>query len=65
MSAPTTNVERQAASHRAPIWGILAALVFGGLMGAAITFTAFVRGDDPSGAEVQIDGRTGAAEAME
>ena len=32
---------------------------------AAITFTAFVRGDDPSGAEVQIDGRTGAVEAME
>lgn len=59
MSAPTTNVERQATKHRAPIWGILAALAFGGIMGVAITVAA-TDGDDPSGANTQIDGRTGA-----
>lgn len=58
MSAPTTNIERQASNHRAPIWGILAALAFGGLMGAAITFAA-TSGDDPEGSDAQIDGRTG------
>ncbi|MGC0222546.1 hypothetical protein [Pseudooceanicola nitratireducens] len=58
MSAPTTNIERQAGNRRAPIWGILAALVFGGLMGAAITFSA-TNTDDPEGANAQIDGRTG------
>jgi len=58
MSAPTTNVERQATNHRAPIWGILAALAFGGVMGAAITFAA-TNGDDPEGAAMQVDGRTG------
>ncbi|EAQ01040.1 hypothetical protein OB2597_00025 [Pseudooceanicola batsensis HTCC2597] len=58
MSAPTTNVERQAARHRAPIWGMLIALIFGGIMGAAITLTA-TSGDDPEGADTMIDGRTG------
>lgn len=58
MSAPTTNVERQAKNHRTPIWGILAAVAFGGLMGAAITWTA-TSGDAPEGAPQQIDGRTG------
>lgn len=58
MSAPTTNVENQAAKHRTPIWGILAAVAFGALMGAAITWTA-TNTDAPTGAEVQVDGRTG------
>jgi hypothetical protein len=61
MSAPTTNVERQATRHRGPIWGILAALLFGGIMGAAITIAA-TDGSAPSGSDVQIDGRTGAVE---
>lgn len=64
MSAPTTNVERQASNHRAPIWGILAAMLFGGLMGAAITWTATDE-PAPAGADVQIDGRTGDAVAAD
>lgn len=59
MSAPTTNIDKQATRHRAPIWGILFAAAFGALMGAAITWTA-TSGDDPEGAAVQVDGRTGA-----
>lgn len=63
MSAPDTNVERQAKRHRAPIWGILIALVFGIFVGALLsTGTAFFRGQDPDGANVQIDGRTGEVE---
>lgn len=64
MSAPTTNIDRQASRHRAPIWGTMAALIFGALMGALITFTA-TNADNPSGADEQIDGRTGAAVATE
>ncbi|WP_136634924.1 hypothetical protein [Pseudooceanicola onchidii] len=58
MSAPTTNIEKQAHRHSTPIWGILAAVIFGGLMGAAITWTA-TSGDAPEGAAAQVDGRTG------
>jgi hypothetical protein len=58
MSAPTTNVERQASNHRFPIWGIAAAVLFGALMGAAITWTAM--GDvNESNAERRIDAGTG------
>lgn len=58
MSASTTNIEKQAEHHKAPITGIVLAVIFGALMGAAITWTA-TSGDDPEGAAVQIDGRTG------
>lgn len=58
MSAPTTNVENQVRNHRSPVWGILAAVAFGLVMGAGITYTA-TSGDAPDGAAVQIDGRTG------
>ncbi|WP_407492584.1 hypothetical protein [Pseudooceanicola sp. MF1-13] len=64
MSAPTTNVERQAEKHRFPIWGILAAVAFGAAMGAAITFTA-TNDDGPEGAATQVDTRTGAEVAGE
>ena len=56
MSAPTTNVEHQASRHRAPIWGILIAMIFGGIMGAAITFTATSGDDNPAGSDVEING---------
>lgn len=58
MSAPTTNVEHQATNHRTPIWGVIAAVAFGMIMGAGITYTA-TSGDAPEGAAVQVDGRTG------
>ena len=61
MSAPDTNIERQASNHRFPIWGIMVAVAFGAAMGAAITFAA-TNADGPVGADTQIDGRTGAAE---
>lgn len=32
MSAPDTNVERQKTKHRASLWGIKGAMIFGALM---------------------------------
>lgn len=58
MSAPDTNIDKQASRHRAPIWGILAALAVGAVMGVAITLTA-TSGDNPEGADIQVDSRTG------
>lgn len=63
MSAPQTNIEKQERRHAAPIWGIILAVIFGVFVGAFLsTSTAFFGGDDPKGAETQIDGRTGAEE---
>lgn len=60
MSAPDANIEKQKKNHKGPIIGISAALIF-----VAALFMIFVgntvdEGGVPEGAEVQIDGRTGA-----
>ena len=58
MSAPTTNIDRQVSNHRTPIWGILAAVIFGGIMGAAITWTA-TNNDEVEPTNVQIESTAG------
>ncbi|MGR3320641.1 MAG: hypothetical protein ACU0DK_01775 [Pseudooceanicola sp.] len=61
MSAPDTNLDKQARRHGVPIWGIVVAVVFGIFIGGLLsTGTAFFMGDDPGSAQTQIDGRTGA-----
>lgn len=50
MSAPQTNVEKQARSHRSVIWGIAIAVAFGLLMAALITFTGTSGEDNPDDA---------------
>ncbi len=62
MSAPDTNVEKQAKRHRPALFGLIGAV---GL--AAILFLVFLAwislsGDAPEGADVQINGITGEAE---
>ena len=59
MSAPQTNVEKQAKQHKGPMVGISLALVFAAVL--LFLFMAFVvdRGGEPEGAETQIDARTG------
>ncbi|WP_163846194.1 hypothetical protein [Pseudooceanicola aestuarii] len=47
MSAPDTNVDRQARRHGGPVWGILLSVAVGLLIGVAITFTA-LSGDEES-----------------
>lgn len=49
MSAPDTNVKRQASRHRWPLIGIAAVVVFGGLMALLIT----IQGMNDPGAPVE------------
>lgn len=59
MSAPDTNVEKQAKRHKPSLVGIGAAVIFAlVLLFALITFVVGT-GNTPEGADVQIDGRTG------
>lgn len=61
MSAPNTNVERQAEKHAGPLSGIAMALVFAGLLLVGLIAWTVYQGGEPAGAEVQIDSRTGEA----
>ncbi|WP_179380384.1 DUF2273 domain-containing protein [Jannaschia marina] len=61
MSAPDTNVEKQAKNHYGPIIGITAGLVFAGIMLVAYLFFIATPEDDspdatPTGEAVQTDG---------
>ena len=59
MSPPDTTIEKQKRRHRGPLWGIGLAVVFAfGLFVWWITYVA-EEGNEPEGADVQIDGATG------
>lgn len=60
MSASNTNLETQKRRHKGPLVGI--GLVVGVVaIGFVIFFsTQFLRGDNPEGADVQVEGTTGA-----
>ena len=60
MSAPDTNVERQATRHKPAMLAIVASILFAGILFAI--FTGYVATDatTPVGADQQVDGRTGA-----
>ncbi|MWB78950.1 hypothetical protein GLS40_13000 [Pseudooceanicola sp. 216_PA32_1] len=62
MSAPDMSLQTQARKHGTPIWGIFVSALFGALAGALVAITAVSGGDAPQGADIRIDGRTGAAE---
>jgi hypothetical protein len=59
MSPPDTNIEKQKRRHWAPLWGIGLALVFA--LGLFVWWITYVvdEGNEPEGADVQIDGATG------
>ena len=59
MSAPDTNVEKQAEKHKGPLTGMAAGLLFAGLLLFGLIIWVVARGGTPEGADVQIDGRTG------
>ena len=59
MSAPQTNVEKQARRHRGPIVGITAGLIFATILLVGFLLVVVDRGGEPEGAETQIDSRTG------
>ena len=65
MSAPDTHIETQKAKHKGPLIGMGLGLVFAlGLLAALVIYIVDDAGV-PEGAAVQIDGRTGAAEAVD
>lgn len=63
MSAPDTDTEKQARQHRGPLTGMFMAVIFAGLLLVGLVVYLFARGGTPEGAAVQVDGRTGEAEA--
>ena len=59
MSAPDTNTEKQERRHKTPLMGIWIGM--GAVLLLLAVFVAFniLGGDDPVGADEQVDGRTG------
>ena len=60
MSAPDTNIEKQQERHKGPLAGMTLAVLFASVLLAGLVIWTFAQGDDPEGAAVQIDSRTGA-----
>lgn len=65
MSAPDTNVEKQAKNHKGPLTGMAGVLIFAGVLLIALIVWITANGNTPEGAATQIDGRTGAEVAGE
>ena len=60
MSAPDTDTEKQEKAHRAPLrLGIMLPVLFALTLLAVLFVAMFLGGDDPEGAETQVDARTG------
>ncbi|MFQ6548315.1 hypothetical protein AADZ90_010175 [Aestuariibius sp. 2305UL40-4] len=64
MSAPDTDVEKQEKRHKGPLIGIAAAVAFGVGLIVLLSVIVVSRGDEPVGADEQIDGRTGTVEEV-
>ncbi|KQI69494.1 hypothetical protein AN189_03565 [Loktanella sp. 3ANDIMAR09] len=60
MSAPKTDLDKQEKRHRGALTGIGTVVIFALLLLAGLLFLLSADGNEPEGAEVQIDGRTGA-----
>lgn len=59
MSAPNTNIEKQERRHKPALFGMGAAVAWSlGLLALLLVWLAW-NGNEPDGAETQIDGRTG------
>ncbi|MBP1804581.1 hypothetical protein [Rubellimicrobium aerolatum] len=62
MSAPNTNIDKQAHRHRGPLRGMFAVVLFALILLGLLAFWAFGRGGDPEGAAAQVNDATGAVE---
>ncbi|WP_116597275.1 hypothetical protein [Primorskyibacter marinus] len=65
MSAPQTNVETQEKNHRPALGAMKFAVGAALVLFIVFVIWMFAAGDDPEGAETQIDGRTGEVEQAE
>lgn len=59
MSAPDTNIDTQTSNHAGPLAGIGIVLGIVGLGFLGYVSYAFLAGEEPQGAEVQVIGTTG------
>lgn len=62
MSAPKTDLDKQEKRHRGPLRGMAIVVIFALVLLAALMTWVSSDGGVPEGADVQIDGRTGAEE---
>lgn len=60
MSAPDTDLEKQRTRHRPALFGIGLSAAVAAVLLVVFLGWVFAQGDDPEGAEQQVDGRTGA-----
>ena len=57
MSAPDTNTDKQAEKHKAPLrMGIMLPILAVLVLFLVFMASQFLGGDDPEGADVQVDG---------
>ena len=57
MSAPDTNTEKQKERHKAPLrFGIALPIIAVVALFVVFAVAMFLRGDDPVGADTQVDG---------
>jgi hypothetical protein len=61
MSASNTDVEKQVKRHKGPLIGIALVVAFALILLAFFAARTVDQGGVPEGADVQVDGRTGAA----
>ncbi|MHA3977449.1 hypothetical protein ACW9UR_07195 [Halovulum sp. GXIMD14794] len=65
MSAPQDSPEREAKRHKPALGGIALSLIVGGVLAVLIAAWAILGGDDPEGADAQVNGVTGEVEAVD
>ncbi|NCO21939.1 MAG: hypothetical protein GW905_08060 [Rhodobacterales bacterium] len=65
MSAPDTDIKTEKKRHKPALIGIAVALGFAAVALVVFLVLTVARGNPPQGADVQIDGRTGAPVATE
>jgi hypothetical protein len=62
MSAPNTNLDKQARQHRGPLRGMFAAVLFALVLLGLLAFWVFGQGGTPEGAATQTEVTTGETE---
>ncbi len=65
MSAPHTDIEKQAEKHRGPLRGMFAVVLFALLLLLVLAFWVFGRGGTPEGAQTQVQTGTGEVEQQD
>lgn len=65
MSAPDTDTEEQEKRHKPTLMGMAAAVGFALILLFVLIVWVVGQGNEPEGADVVIDGRTGEAEIVD